>query len=195
MAVAPQHWLSMARLVVGAAVWTALTRDDGSVLAFLLVLLACLLDVSDGRLARARRSESSVGRALDNACDLGFLALFFHAASVIDLWSDPRVGLLGPRWRGVNTLPLFALGVSFGSYAVRAGVSAIRSTPVVSSPVGRAAGALNYALALVGAGVTAWGRDRPLPAVEALVVIVALVNLAAFVQNCRLLSGIGRRGG
>lgn len=189
MAVAPQHWLSLARLVVGAVVWATVSSGDPSPLALPLVLLACVLDFSDGRLARARGSESAIGRALDNGCDFAFLAMFFHAAAVIQLWSDAAYGVVASQWPGANQLPLIALAISFGSYAARAAVCAIVAIPVIPSPVGRAAGVLNYALALVGAAIVSFRPDRSSwLLVEGAMVVVALVNLAAFAQNCGLLA-------
>ncbi|HET9063877.1 MAG TPA: CDP-alcohol phosphatidyltransferase family protein [Candidatus Binatia bacterium] len=189
MAMAPQHWLSLARLVLGAVLWAILSRGDSSPLALPLVLLACVLDFSDGRLARARGSESALGRALDNVCDFAFLAMFFHAAAAIHLWSDAAYGVVARQWPGANQLPLIALMISFGSYAARAAVCAVVVTPVAPSPVGRAAGVLNYALALVGAAIVSYSPDRSSPLlVEGVMVVVALVNVAAFAQNCGLLA-------
>ncbi len=188
MAMAPQHWLSLARLVLGAVLWAILSRGDPSPLALPLVLLACVLDFSDGRLARARGSESGLGRALDNVCDFAFLAMFFHAAGAIHLWSDAAYGVVARQWPGANQLPLIALMISFGSYAARAAVCAVVVTPVAPSPVGRAAGVLNYALALVGAAIVSFSPDRSSPLlVEGVMVVVALVNVAAFAQNWGLL--------
>jgi phosphatidylglycerophosphate synthase len=188
MAMAPQHWLSLARLVLGAVLWAILSRGDPSPLALPLVLLACVLDFSDGRLARACGSESGLGRALDNVCDFAFLAMFFHAAAAIHLWSDAASGVVARQWPGANQLPLIALMISFGSYAVRAAVCAVVVTPVVPSPVGRAAGVLNYVLALVGAAIVSFSPDRSSPLlVEGVMVVVALVNVAAFAQNWGLL--------
>lgn len=189
MAMAPQHWLSLARLVVGAVLWVILSSGDPSLLALPLVLLACVLDFSDGRIARARGSESAIGRALDNACDFAFLAMFFHAAAAIELWSDAAYGVVVRQWPGANQLPLIALTISFGSYAARAAVCAVVVIPVAASPVGRAAGVLNYALALVGATIVSFSPDRSSPLlVEGAMVVVALVNVAAFAQNCGLLA-------
>lgn len=189
MALAPQHWLSLARLVVGAVLCAILSNSTHAPLALPLVLLACALDFSDGRLARARGSESSIGRALDNVCDFAFLAMFFHAAAAIQLWSGPAPGVAPCQWPGANQLPLIALTLSFGSYALRAAVCAVLRTRVAPSPVGRAAGVLNYALALVGAAIVSFGPDRSSPLlVETVMGVVALVNVAAFAQNCGLLA-------
>lgn len=189
MATAPQHWLSLARLVVGAVLWRILSSGDPSPLALPLVLLACVLDFSDGRLARARGSESALGRALDNVCDFAFLAMFFHAAGSIQLWSDAADGVLARRWPGANQLPLIVLTISFGSYAARTAVCAFVATPVAPSHVGRAGGVLNYALALLGAVIVSFRPERSSSLlVEGAVVVVALVNVAAFAQNCGLLA-------
>lgn len=189
MAMAPQHWLSLARLVLGAVLWAILSRGDPSPLALPLVLLACVLDFSDGRLARARGSESALGRVLDNVCDFAFLAMFFHAAAAIELWSDAAPGVAAWQSPGVNQLPLMALTISFGSYAVRAAVCAVAGTRIDPSPVGRVAGVLNYALALVGAAVVSFSPDRSSPPlVESVMMVVALVNVVAFAQNCGLLA-------
>lgn len=182
-----QHWLSVARLAVGAAVWLSISRADRPVLVLPLVILACVLDFSDGRLARALGAESPIGRALDNVCDFVFLALVFHAAAAIQLWSEPGKGFLFHYWRGANALPLIALGMSFGSYAIRASFSAATATPVLSSPIGRVAGVLNYTLALIGAAIVSIDPDCPRILAEGAMVLVALVNVAAFAQNGGLL--------
>jgi len=187
MRVALQHWLSVARLAVGVAVWLSVTRSDHTALVLPLVIVACVLDFSDGRLARALGAESPIGRVLDNVCDFVFLALFFHAAAGIHLWSEPGQGVLVRYWRGANTLPLVALVMSFGSYALRAASCAATATPVAASPIGRAAGVLNYALALLGAAVVSVGPDPSPMLAEGAVVIVAFVNVAAFTQNGSLL--------
>jgi phosphatidylglycerophosphate synthase len=187
MAVAPQHWLSLARLVVGVAVWFSLSRGNRFGLVLVLVLVACALDFSDGRLARARGSESPFGRVLDNVCDFAFLAMFFHAAAGIELWSDTVAGAIGRHRPDVNAVPLIALTLSFGSYAVRAAVCTLVAAPVAPSPIGRAAGVLNYMLAIVGAASRALDTDLRMLATEVAMVAVALVNIAAFAQNCALL--------
>jgi phosphatidylglycerophosphate synthase len=187
MAVAPQHWLSMARLVVGAVAWLSLSRADSAGIVLPLVLVACLLDFSDGRLARARGSEGPAGRALDNICDFGFLAIFFHACAGIGLWSDPVAGAAARWWRYANHIPLVVLTMSFGSYVVRAALCAVSATPLAPSNLGRMAGISNYALALVGAASVSLRWGRPSLLVEAAMVLVAFINVAACVQNCVLL--------
>ena len=187
MAVAPQHWLSMARLVVAAVVWLSLSRADHAGVVLPLVLLACLLDFYDGRLARARGSEGPAGKALDNICDFGFLGIFFYACAGIRLWSDPVAGVVAQWWRYANHIPLLVLTMSFGSYAVRAALCAALANPVAPSGVGRMAGIFNYGLALVGAASVSLDWGRPSLLVEAAMVLVALVNVAACVQNCVLL--------
>lgn len=194
MRVALQHWLSVARLALGAAVWLSIARSDRSVLVLPFVILACVLDFSDGRLARAFGAESPIGRALDNVCDFVFLALFFHAVAAIHLWSDPGEGVLFQYWEGVNTLPLVALGMSFGSYGIRSGCSVATATPILSSPIGRAAGVLNYALALLGAAIISIDPESPPVLAEGSMVLVALFNVAAFAQNGSILLRQIRRG-
>jgi phosphatidylglycerophosphate synthase len=185
--VAPQHWLSLARLVVGAVTWLWLPRPDRASAILPLAILACLLDFADGRLARSRGTENAVGRVLDNACDFAFLAMFFHAASAVRLWIEPSgIALVG--WRQhLNALPLLALYLSFGSYAVRAAICLALSRALAPSPVGRAAGVLNWGLALLGASAVSLHWGRPPSLFEPSMAIVVSANVAACMQNVILL--------
>jgi phosphatidylglycerophosphate synthase len=187
MAVAPQHWLSIARLVVGVVTWLLMPRANQSAAILPLVLLACVFDFADGRVARARGTEGPAGRVLDNLCDFAFLAMFFHAAAAIALWSEPVDGVSVRWWRRANELPLLALALSFGSYALRAAFSAVRAVPLAPSPIGRAAGVLNYVLALLGAVAVSLHWGRPSLLVEGAMVVVTAVNVAACAQNWLLL--------
>jgi len=193
MAIAPQHWLSLARVALGAIIWRSLSIGERSSWVFPLVLIACLLDFADGRVARAYGSDGPIGRTIDNGCDFVFLALCFHAFARMELWSDPTTSVAVKLWRGGNGLPLLALALSFGSYAWRAAVCAARGLPLTPSPVGRAAGVLNYALALVGGVAVSphWHRQRTL--LEVSMAFVVAANLAAFLQNGILLARQLRR--
>jgi phosphatidylglycerophosphate synthase len=185
---APQHWLSLARLAVGAFLWLLLPRTEQSGTILPLVLLACVLDFADGRLARARGAEGPVGRVLDNLCDFAFLAMFFHAAAGVGLWSAPVDGVAVRWWPRANALPLIALTMSFGCYAARAVVCAALAMTVAPSPVGRAAGVLNYFLALVGAAAVSLRWGQPSMLIEVTMALVVFVNLAACLQNCVILA-------
>jgi hypothetical protein len=78
--------------------------------------------------------------------------------------------------------------MSFGCYAARAVVCAALSRTVVPSPVGRAAGVLNYFLALVGAAAVSLRWGQPSMLIEVTMALVVFVNLAACMQNCVLLA-------
>jgi phosphatidylglycerophosphate synthase len=188
VAVAPQHWLSLARLVVGAVAWRSLSRADASAVVLPLVVLASILDFADGRLARSRGTEGGVGRVIDNACDFAFLAMFFHAAGGVQLWSVPPGGVV-VRWcEHANTLPLLALFLSFGAYAARASFCAVFASELLPSPIGRTAGVLNYALALLGAAAVSLQLSSGSPLLEAGMAAVVSVNVAACVENLVLLA-------
>lgn len=189
MAIAPQHWLSLARPVVGVVAWVSLPQPERSWIALPLVGLACALDFADGRLARSRGAQGPVGRVVDNLCDFAFLAMFFHAAAGVALWLDPATGIAARWWPRANELPLLALLMSFGAYATRAVTCAMMAIRVPPSLIGRAAGVLNYGLALVGASAISLQWSRPSRVLEDVMLLVVLVNVAACIQNCVLLVG------
>jgi len=85
-------------------------------------------------------------------------------------------------------LPLLALFFSFGAYAARASLCAMFASDLPPSPIGRVAGVLNYALAVVGAAAMSfpWGKGSLF--LEAGMGIVVSVNVAAGVQNISLLA-------
>jgi phosphatidylglycerophosphate synthase len=184
--VAPQHLLSISRVLLGGFVLVALL--DGARSAFVLpaVLAACAADYADGIVARRRGDDSLAGRLLDNVCDAAFLALAFGGFACARVFTADVVhGSLGV-W--LDWLPLLGLALSFGSYLSR-WASAYASLRVARrSAFGHRAGVLNYGLAICG-GAAVWPQAFVAPTiVTAFAVAVAGFNLLAGLDNLRLLA-------
>jgi phosphatidylglycerophosphate synthase len=186
LSLAPQHLLSLSRLVLGAYVFASLHRAPESSLVLPAVVLACVADYVDGVVARRVGRETVAGRLLDNFCDVGFLALAFSGFARVHLWSEA----LGGDYRntGVDWWPLFALAGSFGSYVVRWLVASSRGTIPRRSPRGHHAGIANYVLALVGGVAVLPSLELPSVLIGAAFVGVTGLNAVAAVDNLRLLA-------
>jgi phosphatidylglycerophosphate synthase len=185
--VAPQHLLSISRILLGWFVFTELRASAASAAALPAVGLACAADYADGIVARRLRAETTAGRLLDNVCDVTFLALAFGGLAAAQFWTAAAAH--GEwRWPGFDWLPLAALVGSFGSYLARWRAAHLRGATPRRSALGHRAGIANYALALVGA-VEAHPHMELAPWLlgTAFVAVIAL-NAAAVVDNCRLLA-------
>jgi phosphatidylglycerophosphate synthase len=169
IASAPQHLLSVSRVLLGALVWTSSRTTGESEWALPATLLAVAFDFADGRLARARGTSSNFGRVIDNACDAAFLALAFLAFR-----------------REIGDSPLVLFALSFGSYGLRASWSATMHKSFTPSPRGHWAGISNYALALIAAAHAHPSIDLSSLALSTAVAIVVLLNAVAFYDNLRL---------
>lgn len=137
---AARRWLpdalSLGRMLLGPLF--ALSLDDAPIAPLSIALLACATDFVDGRLARALRTGSPRGAALDVSadgffllCALGSLAALGRISIASPLAAMVALGALGLRWR--------------------------REPPRGRAPrrlpdrVGHAAGVTNFALVLVAA--------------------------------------------
>jgi phosphatidylglycerophosphate synthase len=169
IASAPQHLLSISRVLLGAQL-LASTRSTGeSEWALPATLLAVAFDFADGRLARARGTSSNFGRVIDNVCDAVFLGLAFLA------FRDE-----------IGAAPLVFFTLAFGSYGARALWSATMQKPFTPSPRGHWAGISNYALALIAAAHAHPSVELASRVLSAAAAIVVLLNAIAFYDNLRL---------
>jgi phosphatidylglycerophosphate synthase len=184
--VAPQHLLSVSRLVLGVHVLGELGAAPGSATALGAVLLACAADYFDGIVARRSGTATTAGRLLDNLCDVVFLALVFAGAAGAGVWS----GALGARaWaHAIDWLLLAALAGSFGSYLLRWSAASARGAAPRPSALGHRAGIANYGLAIVAAASVTPGVVLPAWFLAASFVVVVALNVAALVDNTRLLA-------
>jgi phosphatidylglycerophosphate synthase len=185
--------MSFGRVLLGAFVFTELNAHGESLLVLPAVLLACFLDYSDGRVARANGADSTKGRLIDNLCDAAFLALCFWAFARIDLWSHPLVGSATKYWEHANWLPLIMLGASFGAYMVRWAASARAGMEPAPSMRGHSAGVFNYVLAVLGGAAVLPGFTMTPWILEPGFVTVALLNATAVSENLLLLAAVYRR--
>lgn len=188
MVPAAEHALSLGRLAL--AVWVVCELEASPASAWVLpaVVLACATDFFDGRIARARGPVRALGRWIDNLCDIAFLSACFLAFA----WAGAfAVG--GHRTTAVSYLgmvPLFALVLSFGSYATRALVCALFGRHLAPSRLGHRAGIANYILALIGGIVVHPALGLPGSFVTAALVAVVALNIAAAAQNVVLLARV-----
>ena len=172
----PQHLLSLARVVLGAAVWADVDAGGEADWALPSTALAIALDFADGRLARARGTSSTTGKVLDNACDAAFLGLAFLAFA-------PRIGLA----------PFVLLMLAFGSYGARGLAATLRGWRFSPSPRGHWAGIANYAMALVAAAHASPKLSFPAAVLTAAVAACTALNALALYDNVRLAWADGRR--
>jgi phosphatidylglycerophosphate synthase len=182
---APHHLLSFSRLVLGAYVCAALAPSRQSAAVFFAVVLACLADYFDGKVARRSGTDSLAGRIVDNVCDVGFLALAFAGFAKARVWSSA----LGFAWPGaaLDWLPLVALALSFGTYALRWLGASLRGAAPGRSARGHHAGIGNYVLALVGGAAVSPTACPPMVVGLAFIAVVTL-NVVAGFDNARLLA-------
>lgn len=178
--------VSLSRPALGMAVLGLLPRGE-TVLLLPVVLAACASDWIDGQLARRYGSQTPGGRIVDNLCDFFFLLCAFAFLAQARAWSPPVWGRLVRHWSDANWLPLFALAASFGVYFVRMCLEMSAGREPARSPRGHSAGVANYGLVIAGSvevlprvGLGPW-------LLEPAMVGVALINLAAVVENLRLI--------
>jgi phosphatidylglycerophosphate synthase len=190
MVLAAEHALSLGRVGLAALVLSELAGSTTSRWVLAAVGLACGSDFLDGRVARARGSVGTAGRWLDNVCDVAFLAACFWSFARAKTFSDSSAASDG-AWPTTywDYLPLWALGFSFGAYALRVAASAIGRRPIAPSPLGHWAGIANYCLALVGGAAVHPAIEIGPPIVGLAVVGTLAINLAAGLQNLVLLAG------
>ena len=182
-----EHLLSLTRVLLAVIVAIEIDPGTRSVWVLPVVVLACATDIADGTIARARGSQGGVGRWLDAGADVAFLSVCFYCFAGIALWA-PATGDVAPSVAYcLNLAPLVALVGSFGSFALRAGLAAALDRALEPSPLGRAAGALNYCLALVGAAAVVPGVEVGQELRMASTLIVVAVNALALLQNVVLL--------
>lgn len=179
------HLLSLARPLLGGAIFVTLGGSRQSALVLPTALAACVSDYFDGPLARASGGGDGFGRLLDGLCDAVFLALALAGMAGAGTWSGP-VGA-GPGAAFLDLLPLMALVVSFSVYLIRMRVQQGRGQTPGRSALGHGAGIANYGLVLVGA-VEAWpGLTLPGGLLVACCLSVAAANVAAVAENLLLL--------
>ena len=187
-AVGPADLLSISRVALGALVAGALVGSGSpSYLVLPAVVLACLSDFFDGRVARSRGSEGGRGRFYDNLGDGLFLALAFWGFAETAAWSNPQTGRATAFFAYANWLPLWALGASFGAYMMRWLLAARRGAGPRRSPRGHSAGVANYILAVVGAVAVFPGAGLSPWLVEPAFLTVVLMNLSAAAENLMIL--------
>lgn len=183
--------ISLLRPVLGLfAIAGAIPRD--SVLPLAVVVVACVTDYFDGRIARKLAGDSMAGRYVDNLCDFAFLVCMFVFFADASLWSDPVRGWM--PWKGANHLPLFALLASFGTYFARLRRDLAAGRTPKGSPRGHAAGVANYALAIVGAFEMLPGIDLGKALLEPVMLAVVLLNMVAVAENAVLMFQLQRGG-
>jgi len=183
----PQHLLSASRVLLGALVLSELTRAQSSSLVLPAVVLACLSDWYDGRVARRRMEDSLAGRLVDNLSDAAFLGLAFTGFALATTWSHPLTGSAVRYTPHANWLPVAALALSFGSYSGRWLITARKGKNMLRSERGHAAGVANYVLALLGGLAVLPGVQVTRWLLEPAFVTVALMNATAAVDNVGLL--------
>lgn len=180
------HLLSLLRPALGAGILAATPAPESWVMLS-LVLLACASDWLDGEAARRIGSQTRTGRIVDNLCDFFFLICVFEFFALVELWSPPGQGLLVAHLPAANGLPVLALAASFGVYFVRLLREFAAGRDPQRSPRGHAAGVCNYALAIAGA-VEMLPRVSLGPwLLEALMLLVVLLNFAAVAENLSLM--------
>ena len=190
----PADILSFLRPLLGCLVLFELSRADTSFLVLPAVVLACLSDYFDGKLARSHGQDDTRGALVDKLADGLFLVLVFWAMALAEVWSRPPFGSALRYWTGANWLPLIALGLSFSSYLLRMGLLGLAKTLARRSPRGHSAGVANYVLALVG-GVAVLPSLYLSPfLLEPAFLTVALLNLSGALENLRLLAA-GKQAG
>ncbi len=178
----PQHILSFARLLLGGFVFNQLSHADTSTLVLPVVVIACLTDLADGRVARERQEVSRSGRYIDNLCDAAFLGFALSGFAIAQTWSLPVIGSAMRYSQYANWLPVLGLAVSFGIYMLRWPLEAQGRAPA-GSPQGHTAGIANYLLCLLG-GVAVWPGVLITPWIlEPIFVTVSLLNLSAGAEN------------
>ena len=187
MTIAPQHLLSLSRVVLGGLILSELLDSNSSPVVLPAVAAACVADWLDGRVAREHGAASMRGRLIDNLSDAVFLALAFAGFAVSMTWSLPLVGSATRYWEHANWLPLVALVGSFGSYMLRWAVCSARDWALEPSLRGHTAGVANYALALLGGIAVIPGFDMTPWLLEPAFVTVALLNVSAVTENLGLL--------
>jgi phosphatidylglycerophosphate synthase len=183
---APQHLLSLSRLVLGALVLASLRRSPQSPTVLPAIILACVADYFDGAVARRAGTETVAGRLLDNCCDAGFLALAFAGFANAHSWSTGAS--IMHRYAGFDWWPLLALAASFGTYVFRWLAASMRNAVPRRSPRGHHAGIANYVLALVGSVVVFPSIALPSVLVGAAFAAVTGLNVIAALDNVRLLA-------
>jgi len=184
--IGPQHLLSLSRVLLGILVLFELARTPTSALVLPAVVLACLSDWYDGRVARSRHEESNTGRLVDNLSDAAFLALAFTGFALATTWSHPLTGSAVRYTEHANWLPAAALALSFGSYSGRWLITARRGQGMLSSERGHAAGVANYVLVLLGGLAVFPGVFVTRWLLEPAFVTVVLMNATAAVDNVGL---------
>lgn len=190
----PADILSFLRPLLGCLVLFELSRADTSFVVLPAVVLACLSDYFDGKLARSRGQDNQRGALIDKLADGLFLALVFWAMALAEVWSRPPFGSALRYWTGANWLPLVAIGLSFSSYLLRARLWGVSATLARRSPRGHTAGVANYVLALVGGVAVLPGFYLSPFLLEPAFLTVALLNLSGAFENIGLLVG-GKRAG
>ena len=110
MVPAAEHALSVGRLALAAWVLGELKNSLVSAWVLPAVVLACVTDFLDGRIARSRGPVGAIGRWIDDLCDVGFLAACFLAFARAGAFAA-RTGPTGGM-PDLDMLPLFALFLS-----------------------------------------------------------------------------------
>jgi phosphatidylglycerophosphate synthase len=133
--------------------------------------IAAVTDFADGRVARRWGGPSRHGALADAVADVAFVLATFVTLAALG--------------RGPWSAPL-AIGAAVAAYAVASlrGSRAAGTMAMARSPLGHAAGVVNYAAAGVVLAAAAWPASRcwPLAATAAYAAVV-LANLAAVVER------------
>ncbi|HYB98304.1 MAG TPA: CDP-alcohol phosphatidyltransferase family protein [Candidatus Limnocylindrales bacterium] len=181
--------VSLARPLLGWLLATVLAADGESYAALPIVVLACISDYVDGRMARRRGVESFPGRLVDNLCDAFFLGLALWSMGAARVWA-PEGGWLHES-AALHQLPLAAFAAAFSSYLARMLLERRRGGAAARSRIGHGAGIANYGLVVAGA-VEAWPAIAlPAVLVEVALLAVSFLNLAAVIENVRLMFPAG----
>jgi phosphatidylglycerophosphate synthase len=159
---------TLARIALAPLFAWSVAAVEPSLLPAVIVIAGVATDFVDGRLARAAGRASRLGRLFDHGADAVFLV--------------PALAVLATRGRVPMLLPIAAT-IAFALYVIdgwRRG-GGLGRVDLTSSPVGAAAGVLNYAIAAVAAATLA-GIDVG-HALYWSAAFVALVDLAAIVER------------
>lgn len=164
----PADVLTLVRLLAALAMPATIVRGGAGPLV--LWGIAAATDFADGRVARRWGGPSRHGAVADAVADVAFVLATFVTLAVLG--------------RGPWSAPV-AIGAAVVAYAVASlrGSRAAGTVTVARSPLGHAAGVVNYAAAGVVLAAAAWPASRYGPVTAAAYAAVVLANLGAVVER------------